>query len=138
MAHNNSTGPQSCNTRRSASAWQRDGWSAQPCGQLLQSLGVDGVVRPLVTTLDLHESGVDELSHVMGEQRLRDTEQRDELALAHLLLATAQHIEDLNPQWLSQRLRRRRDALNVQRRVQAGGRSAALRRRGTYGKSRSL
>ena len=68
-----------------------------------------------MATLDVHETGVDELLHVVGEQRLRDAEQRDQLALAHLLLAAAQHVEDLDSQRLGQRLRRRRDPLGVKR-----------------------
>ena len=52
--------------------------------------------------LDLDQTRVDELAHVMGKERLRDPEQRDELTLAHLLLDAAEHIEDLHPQRFSQ------------------------------------
>ena len=61
--------------------------------QLLAGVGGDGVVGPLVAALDVDHAGVDELAHVVGEQRLLDVEQRDQLALAHRLGVAAQHVE---------------------------------------------
>ena len=104
--------------------------------QLLQRVGVNGVVGPLVAALDVHEAGVDELLHVVREQRLVDVEQRDQLALADRLLAAPKHVEDPDAHWLGQRLRRGGDALGIKREVQAGGRRAAVGCGGTGGKSR--
>jgi hypothetical protein len=66
-----------------------------------------------MTPLDLDQPSVDELSHVVRQQRLWDLEQRQQLALADLRVAATQDIQDLDAQRLSQRLRRGSDPLRV-------------------------
>lgn len=55
--------------------------------------------------LHQHQAGVDELVHVVREQRLLDVKHRDQLALAHRHLAATQQIDDLHPHRLRKRLR---------------------------------
>ncbi len=71
----------------------------------------DGVVGPAVAALDLDQAGVEELLDVVGEQRLVDLKQCDQLALTDRSLAAVQHIHDLDTQRLGQRLRCGRDPL---------------------------
>ena len=88
-----------------------------------------------MTPLDLHQASVDELSHVMGKQRLVDAKQRNQLALADRHLATPQHIEDAHTHGFGQRLGRSRDALRVQAGIKSRRGSTALGSGGTSGES---
>ena len=96
----------------------------------------NGVVGPLVAALDGDQAGVDELLDVVRQQRLADVEQSDQLALAHVLLAAAQHVEDVDANRLGERPGDGRDALRVKRRVQTSRRCAACLRGGS-GRRRS-
>ena len=87
-----------------------------------------------MTTLDLHQAGVDQLLHVVRKQRLVNAKQRNQLALADLRLATPQHIDDADAHGLGQSLRRSRDPLRVQAVIKPGRGSAALGSGGTSGK----
>src|ERR1039458_616427 len=89
-----------------------------------------------MATLDRSETAVDELLHVVGEQRLVNAKQRDQLALANLLVAAAQHIQDPHTHRLAERLRRSRDPFSAKREVKARGRSAAPRSGRTWRKNR--
>ena len=81
-----------------------------------------------MTTLDLHQSGVDELLHVVREKRLGDPEQWQQLALADLRVAAAQHVQNLDTKRLGQCLGRCRDPLSVDRKIETRGRGTAVRR----------
>jgi len=63
--------------------------------------------------LDIHQADVDELLDVVGQQRLLDLKQRDQLALTDILGAATQHVDDLYPQRLGQRLGDARDPLGL-------------------------
>ena len=86
--------------------------------------------------LDPDQAGIDQLLHMVGEQRLPDVEQREQLALTDVLLTAAQGVKDLYAQRLGERLGRRRDSLGVKRGAKTGGRSTALPSGGTCGKNR--
>jgi hypothetical protein len=78
-----------------------------------------------VAALHRDQPGGDQLAHVMREQGLPDVKQGDELALADVLVAAAQHVEDLNPDRLAERLGDHGQTLRIQHGVKAHRRSAA-------------
>ncbi len=77
-----------------------------------------------MAALDRDQTGINEFADVVGQERLLDVEQGDELALADLHSAAAQHVDDAYSKRLAERLRHRRDALGVERLVKSHGRSA--------------
>src|SRR4051794_7048040 len=78
--------------------------SAQPCGQLLESLGKDVVVGPQAATLGVDDAGLAQLLEVVRERGLGDVEQRHELAHADLAGVLAQHVHELEADRVAERL----------------------------------
>ena len=118
--------------RRSARARSRGCRSAQPCGQLLQRLGADVVVGPQAAPLGVDDAGLAQLLEVVRERGLGDVEQRDELAHADLAGVLAQHVDELEPDRVAERLgdvgHPRRPG-RARRRDRRPARSTARRRR---------
>ncbi len=83
--------------------------------------------------LDVNEARVDELGDVVGQQGLLDVEQRPQLALADRLAVPAQHVEDVHPHRLGERLRDGGDALGIEGGVQSGRRGATCLGTGSGG-----
>src|ERR1051325_9881180 len=74
----------SASARRSKSGRSISGSSGQPCAQLLECVGQDVVVGPQAAPLDADDLRFAQLAQVMRERRLRDLEQRLQLAHADL------------------------------------------------------
>ena len=87
-----------------------------------------------MAALDLDEPRARQGSHVVREVGLADLEQREQLALAHRLVAPAQHVQDAHPQRRGQRARDRGDPLGGEAGIEAGrGREAGGRGRAKDG-----
>jgi hypothetical protein len=82
-----------------------------------------------VASFDMDQARIDELVDVVGQQRLANAEQREKLALADLIFAPDEDIEDLHPDWRSQCRRDSGDLVGVEMWIQPSRRGAAGRSR---------
>ena len=67
-----------------------------------------------MAALDCDQARVDQLSHVVGQERLLGIEQGDELALTDVLVAAPQDVNDANPKGVTECFAKRREVLGVQ------------------------
>ena len=89
------------------------GRNAEPGRELFDGPGHHVVVRPQALTLTVDDTCVPQDLEVVRDRRLPHVEQRRQLTHAHLARVPAQHIDQLHPDGVAQRLGDRRHALGL-------------------------